>query len=97
MIAKDFAKAAKRVGYETKVDLSLYGAFVYSGHTKSKVDIYTVFLKPKATHSSIAHEVVHIVNAIYDDRGMKLDVHEDEPQAYLTGWITAQIYKAIKK
>jgi hypothetical protein len=98
IIAKDFAKAANKIKYETPLDLSLFGAFVYAEHTKKKkYTLYTCFFKPDATHSSIAHEVVHLVNSIYHDRGMKLDVLEDEPQAYLTGWVTEQIYKTIKK
>jgi len=96
VIAKDFTKAAKAVKYKTDLDLSLYGAFVYADHNKKGIAVYTAFFKPDASHSSIAHEVVHLVNHVFLDRGMKLDRLNDEPQAYLTGWFTDQIYKAMR-
>jgi hypothetical protein len=40
---------------------------------------------------NVVHEVVHIVNHIYLDRSMELDIYNDEPQAYLTGWVYQQI------
>lgn len=49
------------------------------------------------TLSIIAHEAVHIVNQIYIDRQMKLDPDNDEPQAYLTGWVVGEISRFIGK
>lgn len=47
--------------------------------------------------SIIAHESVHICNYIFKDRGVELDLTNDEPQAYLTGWIFKQINQFYKK
>lgn len=41
-----------------------------------------------------AHEAVHIVNKTYEHAGAKLDTKNDEPQAYMTGWVVSEIYKA---
>lgn len=46
--------------------------------------------------SIIAHEVVHLVNYIFQDRGIELDRNNDEPQAYLTGWLFEQIDNFLK-
>lgn len=75
----------------------LYGAFVYAGHNKKGITVYTVFFRPDASHSGIAHEVVHLVSHVFKDRHIIMDTENDEPQAYLTGWFTEKIYKALKK
>ncbi len=49
------------------------------------------------TMDTVGHEIVHTVNAIFKSRGIKLDVDNDEPQAYLTGWMTGVVYQTIKK
>lgn len=46
--------------------------------------------------SNIAHEIVHIKNHIFLDIGAKIDVYNDEPEAYLTGWLFDEIYKFLK-
>jgi len=38
----------------------------------------------------IAQELVHLKNYIYQDKGIKLDRFNDEPEAYLTGWLFKQ-------
>lgn len=48
-------------------------------------------------NSLIAHEVVHIVNYVFQDTGVELDIRNDEAQAYLTGWLFSEIEKIIKK
>ena len=47
--------------------------------------------------SNIAHEIVHIKNYIFLDCAMELDRHNDEPEAYLTGWIFDEIYKFLNQ
>lgn len=44
-----------------------------------------------------AHEAIHIKNMIYQYSGIKHDFNNDEPEAYLTGWIVSQIDKAYKE
>ena len=97
VLTRNFNKAAKKLKCKTHLNLSDYGAFVYPSKDKKGLTIYTVVLNPKPSHTVIAHEVVHVVNAIYEDRGMSLQVKDDEHQAYLTGWVTQQIYNSIKK
>lgn len=96
VITKDFAKAFKKFGGKWDSDVNNYDAFVYNDKTKDGINRHSVYLKPKPTHSVVAHEVVHLVNALYVNSGMQLDRHNDEPQAYLTGWFVSEIYKALK-
>lgn len=73
-----------------------YGAFVDVQSFGNGQDFFNVFFKPNPHPALIAHEVVHLVNRLYIERGMDLDKHNDENQAYLTGWFTEKIYKALK-
>ena len=40
---------------------------------------------------TIAHEAVHACNQLYTNIGAVVDQNNDEPQAYLTGWLVQQI------
>jgi hypothetical protein len=51
-----------------------------------------------ATHlSNIAHEIVHLKNAIYLACAMEVNRYDDEPEAYLTGWLFDQINNFLNK
>lgn len=79
--------------YNTKIDDNLYDAVVFEMKDN---DEYIVAIKV-IKWSIIAHEVVHIVNAIFLKCGIELDRHNDEPQAYLTGWIFEEINKFLEE
>lgn len=79
-------------------------------NTKSLEDFGAVTLKDKdnyrhyvvaftdAKHlSNIAHEIVHLKNQIYIDCAMELDRYNDEPEAYLTGWLFDNINDFLNK
>lgn len=51
----------------------------------------------KIYHGTIAHEAVHIAHFIMTHSGLIDSFDNDEPKAYLVGWITNQIYKVIKQ
>ena len=59
-------------------------------------DNYVIVIISAEDLSVLAHEVVHIVNYIFKDVGIKLDLDNDEPQAYLHGWIFSQVLEFIK-
>jgi len=52
---------------------------------------YIVAFTDKDHLSNIVHEIVHIKNHIFLDCAMNLNVHDDEPEAYLSGWLFDQI------
>jgi hypothetical protein len=57
---------------------------------ESKFKHYVVSFESN-NNSLIAHEIVHLVNYIFLDTGVKLDLINDEAQAYLTGWLFEEI------
>ena len=78
-------------------DLNDYGAFVFPSKNKNNFQLYYVFFNQNPSHCSIAHEITHLVNYILKDFHIKHDFDNDEPQAYLTGWIADKIYFAKDK
>lgn len=56
-------------------------------------EIWLRYNKENINDGIIVHECVHIVNFLYYRIGAKLDIYEDEHQAYLTQYI----YKKVKQ
>lgn len=57
--------------------------------------LYTAFT-PDYINKSIAHEAVHLVNYLFKQKGIELDLDNDENQAYWTGWFYNEIEKVLK-
>lgn len=89
VIDKDLSYVQKK--YKTK-SLKKYGAVTIKD--KKNYRHYIVAFE-SGDRSLIAHEIVHIINYIYRDCGIKLDTKNDENQAYLTGWLFNEIDKFI--
>lgn len=47
--------------------------------------------------NTLAHETVHAVNFLFAKKGINLDIQNDEPQAYLTGFIFSRVYDEVQK
>lgn len=79
--------------YKTK-DLSDYGAITM--RVPDKFSEYIMAFE-YSDGNIIAHEIVHLKNYIYQDKGIELDRFNDEPEAYLTGWLFKQIETILNK
>lgn len=87
IFTKDLNEVAKK--YKLEGDWSKYGALTFKDKSKFRHYV-TVFTDP--THlSNIAHEIVHIKNHIFLGIAAEIDLCNDEPEAYLTGWLFDQI------
>ena len=80
-------------------DLSAFGAITFRAHHESGYMRYHLAFKKDPSHMTIAHESLHIVNNIFEDRNMVMDVRDcqDESQCYLLGWVVGECYKFLKK
>lgn len=85
IIDKDLSYVEKK--YKTN-SLKDFGAVTLKDENKYR---HYVVAFENYNKSTIAHEIVHIVNYIYIDSTMELDRFNDEPQAYLTGWLFEKI------
>lgn len=88
-------KYQKKLGWDTPITYG-YPACVFEDTFYSYTKYVAAFIT-KPTASIIAHEAVHLVNKIFKHRGVDLDLVNDEPQAYLTGWFVNEIDKFFKK
>lgn len=90
ILAENLSEVQKK--YKTS-PLEGFGAVTFTDDTKYR---HQVVAFTDADHfSNIAHEIVHIKNNIYMDCNMELDRKNDEPEAYLTGWLFDEIYNFL--
>ena len=90
IVSKDINLIAKM--YKQIVDASNYGAFTFKDDSQYRT--YIMVLED-GWRSNVVHELVHVVNYIYLDCAMQLDRNNDEPQAYLMGWLYHEIDKFL--
>ena len=69
----------------------------FAAYVKINGDLISVNLTKDATPGIIAHEAVHITNCIFDSRLMELSLTNDEPYAYLLGWVVDKIHNTLNK
>lgn len=74
-----------------------YASLTWTTEDKNGFNEYFIAVQKETDNATIAHEVVHIVNYIFINNGILLDRHNDEPQAYLTGWVFNEIEKFLQK
>jgi hypothetical protein len=92
ILDKDLSYVEKKYGTKS---LSDYGAVTLDEELEQR---HFLVAFTDATHlSNIAHEIVHLKNAIYLACAMEVDRHNDEPEAYLTGWLFDQINNFLNK
>lgn len=80
--------------YKT-IPLDDYGA-VTLNHPKHFRHFVVAFTDKKHL-SNIAHEIVHLKNHIFKTIGAQVDFDNDEPEAYLTGYLFDKIYNFMHK
>lgn len=85
-------KLRKKFGDRIPKNFKDYDAFVF---WESNNEYYVVFRKNLKGHI-ISHEMVHLVNRIFYDHGIDLDILNDEPQAYLHSWLFKQTQKFLR-
>ncbi len=83
-------------------DLELFSIYEASAQvitTESKKlgsHFWVIFDTDRLSINTLGHECQHLVNQISMSRGIIHDVENDEPQAYLMGWIIEQVYNTLK-
>lgn len=58
-------------------------------------DRMILHIKPNCTPGIIAHEAVHMANYIFKQCYIQPDLDNDEPQAYLVGWLVNEINRVV--
>lgn len=76
-------------------DTFAYDGFAFTHQNENGSYSYHIALSKKCSNL-IAHECYHFVMFLSRDYGLKLDFENDEPQAFLMGWVVEQCYKVMK-
>ncbi|KAA9333404.1 hypothetical protein F0P96_10570 [Hymenobacter busanensis] len=71
-----------------------FEAIVWHASTGNKEGFFAI-LRPTATPETVAHEALHLSHYIMRSRGIKPDLNNDEPHAYLLGWLVRQMHYAL--
>jgi len=79
-----------------KFDLSGYAAVTCHRDNKFGFRYFVILFTKSIGSKTIAHEALHCMSDIFDHRGIKFDIYNDEPAAYLLGWIVDQCHKYLK-
>jgi hypothetical protein len=75
------------------VSLEDYSAFCFKKQNNSST--YVMVFGVDVTAGIIAHESFHVVTTLFEDSLITIDNNNDEPAAYLLGWIVEQCHKFL--
>ena len=87
IFTKDLNEVIKK--YKLSGNWGEFGALTFED--KSKYRHYVVAFTDANHLSNIVHEIVHLKNYIFLGINAKVDIQNDEPEAYLSGWLFDQI------
>lgn len=77
-------------------DLNGFSAVVFERITKKGYLKHYMCFNKNVTPSVIAHEAFHVTSLVFQSAGIIPDADNDEPQAYLLGWIVEKCHKFLK-
>lgn len=87
---------AKKYGLK-KQDRVAGGNAVWLPPKGFKEEEFYLWLPQKLDYGALAHESVHLANYIFESRGIKLDlVNEDEAFSFLVEWLVREYLMTIK-
>lgn len=78
-----------------KFDLFEAEAVVFKEIKKDGLSRYVIGFEGNCTPEIIAHECLHLVTNIFEDRGITIENTNDEPAAYLLGWSVSEVHKFL--
>ena len=90
--SKSFKKTNKK--YKLAIP-ERFGAVTFRNQNAKGFECVVSFVDTNV--SLLAHEAVHVCNFIYENIGAKLDIENDEHQAYIIGWIIDEMELFLKE
>jgi len=89
----EFDRISKKKKENGKFNITFRGDAGGLAFSSSIHECYIILKDDSIAHSYIAHEILHTVEKITRDRGIK----DEEARAYLCGHITKMIYQYLEK
>lgn len=91
--AKDLSLLEKKYDLPSMLG---YEACCFRNHLKNGYSRYVLAFENNTNARIVAHEALHLVALIYEDRGILFDIENDEHQCYFIGWIVGECTKFLK-
>lgn len=60
-------------------------------------EVIHIIISPKESAGSLAHEIAHAIDFMYDAMGIERSTPTDEPYAYMVGWLTNKMLPVFQK
>ena len=79
----------------TKEDYTADGWTIHNHGNLDSEDILVMLKTDTANYSIICHELFHCVSAVCSKKGIKMDIENDEPLAYLQGYLADKIFQFV--
>lgn len=95
VIIDNWVEANKKFKLELKEGEFNSDAITIVDEDRTK-EVYILFKSDGLTIGNLCHELVHLINAICISREIELDRNNDEPIAYLSGYLAEEIYKIFE-
>lgn len=98
---KELRKALERHNIEWLPEMAMEqrtgsGRYLLLEGNQSLIWLYNYPTMPE-DHGTLAHEIYHCVYQVLKHLGMKPSHNSEEAYAYLTGYLTTEIYKQLNK
>lgn len=77
--------------YNISEDITDYDAITLQEGTN-----FIICFSESTTIPTIAHECLHVVSFVFNYCSINYDVYNDEPAAYLLGWLVEECLKTVK-
>lgn len=90
---EDVEKEGEKYGMK---NLLGFEACVFRDFGKDGYMRYVMMFEEGTTFKIVAHESLHLVNNIFHDRGIIHETDNDEPAAYLLGWVVEKCSKILE-
>jgi len=78
------------------MDMHGFEACSFRDHDKGGYSKYFIGFTMDCNSRMIAHECLHLLALIFEDRGIMLEIENDEPQCYFLGWMVGMCHKYLK-
>ena len=96
ILSNDQEKVSKLVGI-TKYEYLFAHSAINKYKGKRAFFIVLNFHDEEAiTYGHISHEITHTAEFIAEEAGITADYYENEPVAYIAGWVGNEVYKFIR-
>lgn len=81
---------------DSDVKFTTYARHLWNGEKRLHAIVFSERAVKSRDIGCIAHEALHCANAILEERGIRSPTENDEPLAYMVGWLVRNICEQMR-